>query len=122
MVEPSAHVRTESKDAFSYGEMRKTRVEPSPRCGEMRKTGAQIFKLLRSPRIDSKEPIRQAMQPGGLVRQPYSYSVPSPQRLLKNSSAKWNLQLMLEHEAKTTLTLGKWGYPAHIRTRKPRRL
>jgi hypothetical protein len=29
---------------------------------------------------------RQAEQPGGPVRQPYSYSVPGPQRLFKNSS------------------------------------
>ncbi len=39
---------------------------------------ARIFKLLRSPRIDSKEPILS-----GCVawRQPHSYSVPSPHRL-----------------------------------------
>ncbi len=46
----------------------------------------RIFKLLRSPRIDSKE-----QTPPGCVtwrasiRQPYSYSVPSPHRLFKNS-------------------------------------
>ncbi len=45
------------------------------------------FKLLRSPRIDSKKLFpRQAVWPGGPVRQPYSYSVPSPHRLFKNSS------------------------------------
>ncbi len=45
-----------------------------PRQHEIR---ARIFKILRSPRIDSKEPIRQAVLPGGPERQPYSYSVPS---------------------------------------------
>ncbi len=49
---------------------------------------ARIFKLLRGPRIDSKESIPgPPMQPGGPVRQPYSYSVPSPHRLFKNSSS-----------------------------------
>jgi hypothetical protein len=38
-----------------------------------------MIKLLRSPRIDSKELI-----PPGYVA--YSYSVPSPYRLFKNSS------------------------------------
>ncbi len=42
------------------------------------------FKLFRSPRIDSKEQI----PPGGPVRQPYYYSVPSPHRLFKNSSTE----------------------------------
>jgi hypothetical protein len=42
---------------------------------------ARILKLLRSPRIDSKELI-----PSDCVRQPDSYSVPSPHRLFKNSS------------------------------------
>jgi hypothetical protein len=45
------------------------------------KSRARIFTLLRSRRIDSKEPI-----PPGCERQPYSYSVPSPHRLFKNSS------------------------------------
>jgi hypothetical protein len=31
-----------------------------------------IFKLLRSPRIDSKNQLRQAVYPGGPIRQPYS--------------------------------------------------
>jgi hypothetical protein len=48
-------------------------------------SGARIFKLLRSPRIDSKNQSRQSMYPGGLVRQPYSYLVPSPHRLCINS-------------------------------------
>jgi hypothetical protein len=46
---------------------------------------ARIFELLRSPRIDYKEPI-QVTQPGGPVRQSYSYSVPSPHKFFKNSS------------------------------------
>ncbi len=49
---------------------------------------SRIFKLLRSPRTDAKEPI----PPGCVVWRAgtttYSYSVPSPRRLLfKNSSA-----------------------------------
>jgi hypothetical protein len=44
---------------------------------------ARIFELLRSPRIDSKEPIQVTHGP---VRQSYSYSVPSPHILFKNSS------------------------------------
>jgi hypothetical protein len=47
-------------------------------------TRARIFKLLRIPRIDSKKLIPPGY--GGPVRQPYSYSVPSPYRLFKNSS------------------------------------
>ncbi len=64
---------------------------------------ARNFKRLRSPRIDSKEPIPPVilrslgidsketipsgyMKPGGSVRQPSSYSVSSPHRLFKNSS------------------------------------
>ncbi len=55
---------------------------------------ARIFKLLRSPRTDSKEPI----PPGcvawrGPVRQPYSYSVPSPHRLFENSSSGYDFLL-----------------------------
>ncbi len=43
---------------------------------------ARIFlKLLRNPRIDSKESI----SPDGPVRQPYSCSLPSLHRLIKNS-------------------------------------
>ncbi len=41
---------------------------------------ARIFKL------DPKNQFSQAVQPGGPVRQPYSYSVPSLHRLFKNSS------------------------------------
>jgi hypothetical protein len=37
-------------------------------------TRARIFKLLRSPRIN----IKDSVPPGGPVRQPYAYSVPSP--------------------------------------------
>jgi hypothetical protein len=48
---------------------------------------ARIFKLLRSTRIDSKEPIPpRCMCPGGPVQQPFSYSVPRPHGLFKNSS------------------------------------
>ncbi len=43
-----------------------------------------IFKLSRSPGMNSKETTRQHMEPGGPVRQPFSYSVPSPpKRVLK---------------------------------------
>jgi hypothetical protein len=45
------------------------------------------LKLLRSPRIDSKEPIPPGGVAGGPVRQPCSYSVSSPHRLFKNSSS-----------------------------------
>ncbi len=46
------------------------------------------LKLLRSPRIDSKEPIPAGCvaSQAGKVKQPYSYLVPSPHRLSKNSS------------------------------------
>jgi hypothetical protein len=47
-------------------------------------TRARIFILIRSPKIDSKEPILSGC--GGPVRQPYSYSVPGPHRLFKNSN------------------------------------
>jgi hypothetical protein len=48
---------------------------------------ARIFKLLRSPRTDSKEPIPpDCVACCGPVRQPYSYSVPSTHRFFKNSS------------------------------------
>jgi hypothetical protein len=44
------------------------------------------IKLLRIQGIDFNESIPPAMYPGGPVRQPYSYSVPSPHRLFLNSS------------------------------------
>jgi hypothetical protein len=48
---------------------------------------ARIFKLLRSARIDSKDSVPPAYVAWrGPVRQPYSYSVPNPHRLFKNSS------------------------------------
>ncbi len=42
--------------------------------------------LLWSPGIVSKDRFRQPMKPGGPVPQTYSYSIPSPHRLFKNSS------------------------------------
>ncbi len=45
----------------------------------------RFFKLLRIPGIDSKEAIPPACVAWRAVRQTYSYSVPSPQRLFKNS-------------------------------------
>jgi hypothetical protein len=50
------------------------------------KSGATV--PLRSPRIDSTEPIPPDCLAwrGGPVRQPFPYSVPSPHRLFKNSS------------------------------------
>ncbi len=39
---------------------------------------ASLCKRLRSPRIDSKESAASLCSPCGPVRQPYSYSVPSP--------------------------------------------
>jgi hypothetical protein len=45
---------------------------------------ARIFKLLRSPRIDSKESIPPAYVARRAVRQTYLYSVPSPHRLFVN--------------------------------------
>jgi hypothetical protein len=48
---------------------------------------ARIFKLKRRPRNDSKEPIPPGcVACGGPIRQSYSYSVPSPLRLFKNSN------------------------------------
>jgi hypothetical protein len=41
-----------------------------------------------SPEIDSKESIPPAYVAGGPVREPYSYLVPGPHRLLKNSSTE----------------------------------
>ncbi len=47
---------------------------------------AKIFKLLRSPRINSKESIPPAyVALPADTRQPCSYAVPSPHRLFKNS-------------------------------------
>ena len=50
---------------------------------------------------------RQAVYPGGPVRQPYSYSVPSPYRLFKNSSTgmdsmEWILPAYVDSRAGTT--------------------
>ncbi len=39
---------------------------------------------------------RQPMYPGGPVRQPYSYSVPSPYRLFKNTSTVYRLHCSVE--------------------------
>ncbi len=51
-------------------------------------TPGGIFKLLWSPEIDSKESIPPAyVAHGGPVREPYSYLVPGPHRLFKNSSS-----------------------------------
>ncbi len=49
---------------------------------------ARIFKLLRSPRINSNEPIPSGCVAWRPVRQPDSYSVPSPHRLFKYSSTE----------------------------------
>jgi hypothetical protein len=46
---------------------------------------ARIFKLLRSPRINSKEPIPPAYVTWRAGTTTESYSVPSPHRLFKNS-------------------------------------
>jgi hypothetical protein len=51
----------------------------------------EFLNFLMNPRIDSKEPFPPGCvawrgTTGGPVRQPYSYSVSSPHRLLKNSS------------------------------------
>ncbi len=54
---------------------------------------AQIFKLLRSLRIDSKEPIPPGCVALRASTKPYSYSVPSPQRLFKNSSTDFQQHL-----------------------------
>ncbi len=42
---------------------------------------ARIFRLFRSPRINSKEPIQSL---AGRYDNPVPYSVPSPHRLFKN--------------------------------------
>ncbi len=55
----------------------------------------RIFKLLRSPRIDTNEKFRQPLQPCGLVRQPYSYSVPKPHRFFKQFR-HWSRALSFE--------------------------
>ncbi len=57
---------------------------------------ARILKILRSPRIDSKDPILPGCVAwrGGPVWQPYSYSVPSPHRLFKNSSTVYQLRYL----------------------------
>ncbi len=48
-----------------------------------------IFELLRSPGIDSKESYSASLcSLAGPVREPYSYSVPSPHRLFCNSSTE----------------------------------
>jgi hypothetical protein len=88
-------------------------------------TRARIFKLLRSPRIDSKEP----RPPGWVVwlagiRKTYSYSVPCPHRLLKNSSTETerlyhavpSAQRVLNNLWKTRLTRCRmiWLLPALV--------
>ncbi len=52
---------------------------------------ARFFKLLRIPRIDYKEPIPPGHVAWRPVRQPYSYSLPSPHRLFYNSSTVRNI-------------------------------
>ncbi len=81
---------------------------------------ARIFKLLRSPRSDSKESIppgNVACRRGGPVREPYSFSVPSPHRQFKTSSTglnseykeemrtKWNSDLISSYCAQTILRI-----------------
>jgi hypothetical protein len=55
-------------------------------CECMKTSRDGIFKLLRRPGINSKERFCQPMSSGGPIRHTCSYSVPSPLRLLKNSS------------------------------------
>ncbi len=47
---------------------------------------ARIFKLLRGPRTDSREPIPLGCVAWRASPTTFSYSVPSPRRLFKNSS------------------------------------
>ncbi len=47
---------------------------------------SELLKVLRSPRIDSKEPIPPGCVAWRAGTKPYSYSVPSPHRLFKNFS------------------------------------
>jgi hypothetical protein len=60
---------------------REGRVQPTPR----KITSIRIFKLLRSPRIDSNVRLCSLYGP---VRQPYSYSVPSPQQWQERHAPK----------------------------------
>jgi hypothetical protein len=59
---------------------------------------------------------RQAVLPDGPVLQPYSYSVPSPHRLFKNSSTE---ELMIESGGEvvtwTVLFLSKTWFQLHFR-------
>ncbi len=58
---------------------------------------ARIFKLLMSPRIDSKESIPPAYVAwrAGTTTLFYSYSVPSPHRLLKIQAQYWKSPLSI---------------------------
>jgi hypothetical protein len=65
--------------------MSKNRKIYGPHMPEPR---ARFFKRLRSPEIDSKESIPPTYVADGLVQQSYSYLVPSPHGLFKNSSTE----------------------------------
>ncbi len=63
---------------------------------------SQRFKtFLRSARIDSKESITPAYVAWRTVRQPYSYPVPSPQRLFNNSSTVYGINRLLPKEIRS---------------------
>ncbi len=89
---PSLRLQTDSCDGIfvqSMGARNRVLIGLSYRPARLHRLAklipeSEFFFNLRSPRIDSKEPI--PMLPGGPVRQPYSYSVPSPHRRFKNSS------------------------------------
>ncbi len=48
----------------------------------------EFLNIFRAQESIPRNHFRQPMQPGGPIRQPYSYSVPSPHRLFKNSSTR----------------------------------
>ncbi len=52
----------------------------------------EFLNFLGSPNIDSKEPIPSGYVAWRIGRQPYSFSVPSPHRLLKNSSTAYRFR------------------------------
>jgi hypothetical protein len=67
----SANVDCRTTDSYS-------KDEPSWSCQTRRESEAVFLNFKGAQESISRNKFRQAVQPGGPVRQPYSYSVPSP--------------------------------------------
>jgi hypothetical protein len=64
------------------------------------KSRARIVKLLRSPRIDSNEPIPSGCVAWRLIRQTYSYLVPSRHKFQHSTTGYSRIQIPMAFERK----------------------